>query len=167
MPRARWAILLLLALAARAQADPILSVTPSEIALSPTETTLAISVDPADTLLAGFVLNFSAMTSGIELVSIDTAFSSTFDPQNGLAGFAGTFGVDQADPFEVGLLTVRGLMLGAQLFLTANSNYTDAEFMDLPAGGPAPVATVVPEPTALALMALGTLGLATAGRRRR
>jgi hypothetical protein len=161
------AIVLLLALASRAQADPILSVLPPQIALDPAETILVFQVDPADTPLSGFLLNFSAATAGIELVSIDTSFNPTFDPQNGLAGFAGTFGTDQTELFTVGSLTVRGLTPGAELILTENSNYTDAQLMPVTAGGPRPVAMVVPEPTTLALMTLGSLGLAFAGRRRR
>ena len=166
--RTRWPAIVLLLLACgapRAWADPILTPpgqppTPDDIALSPTETTtIVFNVDPIDTPLSSFVLNFSAPTSGIELVSIDSTFSPTLDPANGLAGFAGTFGVDQTAPFEVGSLTVRGLLPGAQIILSANSNYTDSEFMDIPAGGPTPVAMVIPEPSALGLIGLGTFGL--------
>ncbi len=180
--RMRWLSIVLLLLACGAPgawADPILEdqddpgvdllQMPADIALSPTETTIVFTVDPFDTPLSGFVLNFFAATSGIELLSFGTTFSPSFDPANGLVGVAGIFAVDQVDPFVVGTLVVRGLTAGAELILSASSNYTGGspDFMDIPAGGAAPVAMVIPEPTALGLLGLGTFGLALLGRRRR
>ncbi len=130
-------------LGAKSCAFPILSESPTAIALSPEETVITLTVDPNGRPLSAFALSFAAPTSGLELVSFDTAFSPSFDPANGLVGVAGTFARDQVDPFVVGSVTLRGLAPGTQLSLQAGSGYSDAGFHDISAGGPFAVATVV------------------------
>jgi hypothetical protein len=153
----------LLVLAIPASGAPILSATPSTIALSPTQTVITFAVDPNDTPLAALVFNLSALASGLEIVGIQSLDAQiiTSGPAlvggDYLAGFAGTFFPDRSAPFTVGTVTVEGLTPGTPLVLSGN--FTDSSFNDIPVG-PSDVAIVMPEPTALALLSLGLLGLA-------
>lgn len=162
-----------LLLALPASADPILSVTPTSIALSPTQTVLSFSVDPNGTDIAGLQLNLSALASGLVITSIQSldgeisASGPTLVGGDYLAGFIGGFLVNRSAPFSVGTVTVEGLTPGTPLVLEGTSYFTDAGFNDIFVG-PIDVATVVttPEPTSIALVTLGLVGLFAARRKR-
>lgn len=145
-----------------ASADPILSVSTSTILLTPTTTTIQFDVDPNDTPLSAFVLNLSALATGLEIVSIqaEPGFFSSGPALNGSnyeAGFGGFFFPDRSTPFTVGTVTVEGFTSGTPL--VASGEWTDATPTVI-AFGPLNVATVVPEPNSLSLLSLGLLALA-------
>ena len=160
---------LLALLALPASAAPILSVTPSTIDLSPTQTVLTFSVDPSDTPLAAMLLNLSSLASGLQIVSIqsldpDVATAGpTLGPTDYQATFSALFPVDRSATFTIGSVTVEGLTPGTPL--EVSGNWTDSGFNDM-AFGPTNVATVVPEPASVGLLTLGLLLLrARRGRR--
>jgi hypothetical protein len=66
------AIFLVLA-ALPAAAAPILTVAPSSIELSPTQTVLALEVDPNGTPVSTLLFNLSSLATGIEIVNILSA----------------------------------------------------------------------------------------------
>ena len=152
-------------LASASSADPILTVLPDEIELSPTTTVVTVVVDPNDTPLSAVVLNFSSLASGLEMLAVtptDAEITSSGPALNGddwEGGFVGGFEQDRTQQFEVGTLTLEGFESETPLVLTGN--YTDRDFNDILID-PTDVAFVVPEPatSALQLAALGAvLGL--------
>jgi hypothetical protein len=161
-----------LLLALPAAADPILTVTPSTIALSPTQTVLTFDVDPSDTPLAGLLFNLSSLASGLEIVSIASAEPGVILTSGPVlsggdyqASFSAFFFPDRIASFTVGTVTVEGFTPGTPLVLTGE--WTDSLFNTIPIP-PTNVALVAaPEPASAALFAIGLAGLAVVGRRSR
>jgi hypothetical protein len=162
------AILLLLA-ALPATAAPILTVTPSAIDLSPTQTLLTFEVDPNGTPVSTLLFNLSSLETDVEIVGIASAEPGIINVSGpALAGgqyqasFSGFFFPDRAASFSVGTLTVEGLTPGGPLVLSGE--FTDALFNTIPIG-PTNVAVVgTPEPATALLFSLGLLGLAALRR---
>jgi hypothetical protein len=169
MRKALLAVVASWGLALHASADPILNVSTASIAESPTQTVITFSVDPNGTPVSALVLNFSALASGLTIVTGssldgDIAFSPPqLNAGNWEAGFGGLFLTDQTTPFDVGTLTLEGLVSGTPLVVSGN--FTDGLFNDIPIG-PSNVAVVTPEPQSAALLALG-IALLAFGRRGR
>ena len=166
----------LLLLAPEAFAAPILTVTPSSIELSPTQTVITFGVDfdadPSLTPVSAIVLNLSSLTSGLQILaiaSLDPAIGTSGPAPNGAndeAGFSGGFLTDRVAPFAVGTVTVAGLTPGTPLVASGNFTVFDGSgFNDL-VFGPTNVATVVPEPGTAALIGLGLALLLARGRSR-
>ena len=157
-------------LALPAAAAPILEVSPSTIADSPTQTVITITVNPNGTDLAGITLNFSALASGLQIDAINSldAEIETSGPVlssgDWLASFGGIFDINRSASFVVGTLTLEGFTSGTPLVLSGS--LTDSFFNDLVIG-PTSVAVVTPEPSSAALLGLGLAGLAALVRRRR
>ena len=159
-----------LLLAPDALAAPILTATPSSSALSPTQTVLTLSVDPHGTPVAALDFDLSSLSAGLQILAVQSlnpevgAFGPTSGGGTDQAGFVGSFFVDQITPFDVGTLTVMGLVAGTAL--VASGNFTDGAFNDI-VFGPTDVAVVAaPEPGTAALIGLG-LALLVARRRSR
>lgn len=161
---------MLVGLASPASAAPILNVTPGTIADSPAQTVLTFEVDPNGTALSAMVLNLSALSSGLQIVSIQSldgevaTSGPALNPPNYEASFSGLFfSGDRVASFTVGTVTVEGFTSGTPLVVSGN--FTDSSFNDIPIG-PTNVAVVAPEPASAALLALGILALASARRAR-
>jgi hypothetical protein len=158
------AVLLVLA-ALPAAATPILTVTPSAIAKSPTQTVLTLDVDPNGTPLSTLLFNVSSLATGLEIVGIQSAEPGTILVSGPAlvgtdyrASFSGFFFPDRVAPFSVGTLTAQGFTPGTPLVL--EGEYTDSLFDTIPIG-PTDIAVVTsPEPGTAALVSLGLLGLA-------
>jgi hypothetical protein len=158
------AVLLVLA-ALPAAATPILTLTPSAIAQSPTQTVLTFDVDPNGTPVSTLLFNLSSLATDLEIMGIQSAEPGTIivsgpalvgsDYQ---ASFSAFFFPDRVDSFTVGTLTVEGFTPGTPLVLSGE--FTDPLFNTI-AIGPTNIAVVmVPEPGTATLVSLGLLGLA-------
>jgi hypothetical protein len=162
------AALLLLA-AFPAAAAPILTVTPSSIDLSPTQTLLTFEVDPNGTAVSTLLFNLSSLETDVEIVGITSAepgFINVSGPAlvggQYQASFSGFFFPERLASFSVGTLAVEGFTPNGPLVL--NGEFTDALFNTYPIG-PTNVAVVgVPEPATALLFSLGLLGLAALRR---
>lgn len=154
-----------------AAAAPILTVTPSLIDFSPTQTVLTFEVDPNGTPVSTLLFNVSSFATDIEIVSIVSAEPGIIiasgpalvggDYQASLSAF---FFPDRSASFTVGTLTVEGFTLGSPLVLSGE--FTDSLLNTIPIG-PTNVAFVgVPEPRTAALLSLGLLGVAALRRTR-
>lgn len=162
------AILLLLA-ALPAAAAPILTVTPSTINLSPTQTVLTFEVDPNGTPVSTLLFNLSSLETDIEIVGIASAEPGIINVSGPAlvggqyqASFSGFFFPDRVANFSVGTLTVEGLTPGGPLVLSGE--FTDSLFNTIPIA-PTNVAVVgTPEPATAPLFSLGLLGLAALRR---
>jgi len=155
-------------LALPASAAPILNMTTSSIALSPTQTSITFSVDPNGTPLAAIVVNLSSLASGLQIVSIASLDAEIFTSGPSLGGdlagfFGGPFALDRTLPFDLGTVTLEGFTAGTPL--VAGGNFTDSTLSDI-FFGPTSGATVVPEPTTSSLLCLGLLALAVRRRSR-
>jgi hypothetical protein len=163
------AVFLVLA-ALPATAAPILTVAPSSIELSPTQTVLTLEVDPNGTPVSTLLFNLSSLATGIEIVNILSAEPGIINVSGpALAGgeyqasFSALFFPDRVTSFTVGTLTVEGFTPGSPLVLSGE--FTDAFFNTIPIG-PTDVAVVgAPEPATAVLFSLGLLGLAALRRR--
>ncbi len=156
-------------IASASSAAPILSLTTTSIGLNPTETMITFTVDPNDTPLSGLVFNFSALATGLEILAPVVAIDPQITPSgpallsgDWVASFGGIFSTDRTLPFDVGTLTLRGLVPGTPLVLSGN--YTEEFIVDIPIPATS-VAFVVPEPGTLTLVGMGLLGLACRRRR--
>ncbi len=158
------AVLLVLA-AVPAAATPILTVAPSAIVESPTQTVLTFDVDPNGTLVSTLLFNLSSLATGLEIVGIQSAepgiiivSGPALVGSDYQASFSAFFFPDRVDSFTVGTLTVEGFTAGTPLVL--NGEFTDPLFNTI-AIGPTSIAVVmVPEPGTAILFSLGLLGLA-------
>ena len=155
-----------------AGAAPVLDVTPTAVALSPTQTLLTLRVDPNGTALTSLVFDLSALASGLEIVAAASlapdvvAEAPSLSGGDWIAGFTALFAGERTAPFDVGTLTLEGLVAGTPLVLSGGYTGAAPGFADLPVA-PSAIATVVPEPAAGALLAQGLLLLAARGRRGR
>ena len=171
-------------LASGASAAPILGASSDSIALSDS-TTISFVVDTNDTTLAGLRLAFTALADGLTIEAVQstdfavTALGPTFDLGLSIlytgggtnmpvwqATLQGDFLSTPRLPdtiITVGTVTVRGAAPGTSLVLTAEFTPLSGDAIII---GPSGVATVVPEPGTLALVALGVAALAITGRRR-
>jgi hypothetical protein len=164
------AIILVLA-ALPAAAAPILSVTPSSIELSPTQTVLTFDVDPNGTAISTLLFNLSSLASGLEIVGIVSAepgIISVSGPSlvggDFQASFSAFFFPDRVASFSVGSVTVEGFIPGTPLVLSGE--FTDSLFQTIVIS-PTNVAIVgVPEPGTAVLVSLGLIGLAALRRGR-
>jgi hypothetical protein len=170
MRKGLLAVVSSLGLSLPASAAPILNVSTSAIADSPTQTVITFSVNPNGTPLAGLVLNFWALASGLEIVDIASSepgiileSGPALAGSDWVAGFAGNFFPDRSAPFTLGTLTLEGFVPGTPL--VASGNFTDSGFNDILIG-PSNVAIVTPEPQSAALLAFG-IALLAFGRRSR
>jgi hypothetical protein len=161
---------LLVWVAVPAAAAPILTITPSTIALAPAQTVLTIDVDPNGTLVSTLLFNFSSLATGLEIVGVSSAepgiivvSGPAFVDPNYQASFSGFFFPERAAAFTAGTLTVRGTTAGTPLVVSGE--FTDSLFNTIPIA-PMAVALVSPEPGTASLVALGLLGLAFRGGRR-
>jgi len=168
----RYSILnavLLFLTALPAAAAPILTVAPSSIELSPTQTALTLEVDPNGTPISTLLFNLSSVATGLEIVDIVSAEPGIINVSGpALAGgeyqasFSAFFFPDRVSSFSVGTLTLEGFAPGSPLVLSGE--FTDATFNTIPIA-PTDVAVVgVPEPATAALFSLGLLGLAALRR---
>jgi hypothetical protein len=154
-----------------AAAAPILTVSPSSIDLSPTQTVLTFEVDPNGTPVSTLLFNLSCLALGAEIVGIQSAEPGIINVSGPAlvggdyqASFSGFFFPDRIAGFTVGTVTVEGFTLGTPLVL--NGEFTDALFNTILIG-PTNVAVVgVPEPGTAPLVLLGLLGLAALRRTR-
>ena len=153
-----------------AAAAPILTVAPSSIDFSPTQTVLTFEVDPNGTPLSSLLFNFSSLATGVEIVDIVSAEPGIINVSGPAlvggdyqASFSALFFPDRIASFTVGTLTVEGFTLDSPLVLSGE--FTDSFFNTIPIG-PTNVALVgVPEPGTAALLSLGLLGVAALRRR--
>jgi hypothetical protein len=151
-------------------AAPILTVSPSSIDFSPTQTLLTFEVDPNGTPVSTLLFNLSCLASGAEIVDIQSAEAGIMNVSGPAlvggdyqASFSAFFLPDRAAGFTVGTLTMEGFTLGTPLVLSGE--FTDAFFNTIPIG-PMNVAVVsVPEPRTAVLVSLGLFGLAALRRR--
>ena len=163
----RYAILgaVFLVLAALPAATaPILTVTPSSIELSPTQTVLTLEVDPNGTPVSTLLFNLSSLATDVEIVSSLSAEPGIINVSGPSlvggeyqASFSAFFFPDRVASFIVGTVTVEGFTPGGPLVLSGE--FTDAFFNTIPIG-PTNVAVVgTPEPATAILFSLGLLGL--------
>ncbi|HEY5658453.1 MAG TPA: PEP-CTERM sorting domain-containing protein [Myxococcota bacterium] len=153
-----------------AAAAPILTIAPSAIDLSPTQTLLTLEVDPNGTAVSTLLFNLSSAATDIEIVGIASAEPGIINVSGPAlvggdyqASFSAFFFPDRIANFSVGTLTVEGFTAGTSLMLSGE--FTDALFNTF-AIGPTDVAIVgTPEPGTAGLLSLGILGLAVARRR--
>jgi hypothetical protein len=149
----------LLLLAPEALAAPMLTATPSSIALA--QTMITINVDPNGSDVSGLQVTLSALTTGLPILAIGSTdpvyFLSgpTANGPNTEAGFIGVFPSDRSTPFTVGTLTVSGITAGTPLMAQGTFTVFDASGLNDLLFGPITVATVVPEPGTAALIGLG------------
>jgi hypothetical protein len=137
-------------------------VVPDVIPHSPTVVT--VEVDPNGTPLAGVLLNFSSLASGLEILEVvatDVEIESSGPAQEGdnwEGSFGGAFDFNKTMPFEVGTLTLEGFVDTTPLVLTGEFlAFVDDELVDIPID--LTDVAVVPEPAmpALQLAALATI----------
>jgi hypothetical protein len=150
--------------ALRGAAAPILTVTPSAIDLSPTQTLLTFEVDPNGTPVSTLLFNLSSLETDVEIVSVTSAEPGIINVSGpALAGgqyqasFSGFFFPERVASFSVGTLTVEGLTPGGPLVLSGE--FTDALFNTYPIGPTSVAAVSTPEPATAILFSLGLLGL--------
>jgi len=157
-------------LASGASAAPIIRASTDSIALSDS-TTISFEVDTNDTTLAGLQLVFTALATGLTIEAVQrtddaiTAIGPALDAGMWQATLQGFFSPARlpGTTIQVGTVTVRGLEPGTPLVLTAELTPLVGDPIVM---GPDAVATVVPEPRTVSLVALGVAALAIAGRRR-
>jgi len=147
-----------------AAAAPILTVTPSSIAESPTQTVLTFDVDPNGTPVSTLLFNLSSIAAGLEIVGIQSAEPGTIVVSGPAimgsefqASFSAFFFPDRVDSFAVGTLTVEGLIAGTPLVL--NGEFTDPLFNTISIGPENVAIVAMPEPNTVTLVSLGLLGL--------
>jgi hypothetical protein len=136
-------------------------------------TDITFSVNPDGMSLRSFVLDFSVVPSEIELVDVgagscwvSASFATSCDPVTGQFGVVGSFATDQTTPFTLGTVRLQGLVPEALLY-GPGGHWTDGDSVEWQIRSWGGLASVVPEPGTLTLLALGMLPLAASGRRRR
>jgi hypothetical protein len=155
---------LLVLMALPAAAAPILTVTPSSIDLSPTQTLLTFEVDPNGTPVSTLLFNLSSLETDVEIVGIASAEPGIINVSGPVlaggqyqASFSAFFFPERVLSFGVGTLTVEGLTPGGPLVLSGE--FTDALFNTYPIGPTDVAAVSTPEPATALLFGLGLLGL--------
>jgi len=171
MSRSISLAIILLVAALPAAADPILTVTPSSVALSPTQTVLTFEVDPNGTEVSTLLFNVTALASGLEIVAIGSAEPGIINTSGPTlasgeyqASFSAFFFPERLTSFVVGTLIVEGFTLGTPL--EVSGEFTDSLFNTYVIPLTSVAVVGAPEPGTASLVSLGLVALAALGRRR-